>query len=122
MRGRAILVACTAALAFAAPALAAPPHLAPSDRDAVDKTLDIFVNHAVKRHNPAAAYDVLTPTMKAGMTRNQWNRGDIPVYPYPAAGKRFHVLVHRCAVEKCHAQATAHCVLNGGTGQCGGGR
>ena len=90
MRGRAILVACTAALAFAAPALAAPPHLAPSDRAAVDKTLDIFVNHAVKRHNPAAVYDVLTPTMKAGMSRQQWSHGDIPVYPYPAAGQKFH--------------------------------
>ena len=90
MRARAILVACTAALAFAAPALAAPPHLAPSDRAAVDKTLDIFVNHAVKRHNPAAVYDVLTPTMKAGMSRQQWSRGDIPVYPYPAAGQKFH--------------------------------
>jgi len=90
MRGRAILVACTAALAFAAPALAAPPHLAPSDRVAVDKTLDIFVNHAVKRHDPAAAYDVLTPTMKAGMTRRQWSSGEIPVYPYPAVGQKFH--------------------------------
>ena len=90
MRARAILVACTAALAFAASALAAPPHLAPSDRAAVNKTLDVFVNHAVKRHNPAAAYDVLTPTMKAGMSRQQWSRGDIPVYPYPAVGLKFH--------------------------------
>src|SRR5436190_13958156 len=90
MRGRAILAACAAALAFAAPALAAQPHLAPSDRAAVNATLDIFVNHAVKRHNPAAAYDVITPTMKAGMTRQQWSHGDIPVYPYPAAGRHFH--------------------------------
>ena len=90
MRGRAILVAGTAALAFAAPALAAPPHLAPSDRAAVDKTLDIFVNHAVKRHSPEAAYDVVTPTLKGGMTRAQWAKGDIGVYPYPAAGHRFH--------------------------------
>ena len=37
-----------------------------------------------------AAYDVLTPTMKAGMSRQQWSSGDIPVYPYPAAGQRFH--------------------------------
>ena len=90
MRGRGILVACTAALVLAAPAVAAPPHLSPSDRAAVNKTLDIFVNHAVKRHNPAVAYDVITPTMKAGMSRQQWSHGDIPVYPYPAAGRRFH--------------------------------
>src|SRR5205809_1515427 len=90
MRGRAILAACTAALTFAAPALAAQPHLASSDRAAVNATLDIFVNHAVKRHNPAAAYDVITPTLKAGMSRQQWSHGDIPVYPYPAAGRHFH--------------------------------
>lgn len=90
MRGRAILAASTAALAFATPAVAAPPHLAPSDRALVNQALDVFVNHAVKRHNPAGAYDYLTPTMKAGMTRSQWNRGDIPVYPYPAAGRHFH--------------------------------
>jgi hypothetical protein len=90
MRGRGILIACAAALVLAAPALAAPPHLAPSDRAAVNRTLDIFVNHAVKRQNPAAAYDVLTPTLKAGMTRQQWSHGEIPVYPYPAAGRHFH--------------------------------
>jgi hypothetical protein len=90
MRGRGILISCAAALVLAAPALAAPPHLAPSDRAAVNRTLDVFVNHAVKRHNPAAAYDVLTPTMKAGMTKQQWSHGEIPVYPYPAAGRRFH--------------------------------
>src|SRR5262245_13164769 len=90
MKGRGILAVCAAALAFAAPAVAAPPHLAPSDRAAVNRTLDIFVNHAVKRHDPAAAYGVLTPAMKAGMSRQQWGRGDIPVYPYPAAGQRFH--------------------------------
>jgi hypothetical protein len=90
MRGRAILVACSAALAFAAPALAAPPHVAPSDRAAIDKTLDVFVNHAVKRKNVGAAYNVVTPTLKGGMTRAQFAHGDIGVYPYPAAGHTFH--------------------------------
>ena len=90
MRGRAILIACIAAFASAAPALAAPPHLAPSDRAAIDRTLDIFVNHAVKRHDVGAAYDVVTPTLKGGMTRAQFARGDIGVYPYPAAGRKFH--------------------------------
>src|SRR5512133_3711032 len=90
MRGWAILAAWFAALALVGPAAAAAPHVAPSDRQAINRTLDIFVNHAVKRHDPGAAYDVLTPTMKGGMTRAQWSHGDIPVYPYPAAGKRFH--------------------------------
>jgi len=90
MRGLAPLVACAAALASAAPVLAAPPHLAPSDRAAIDRTLDIFVNHAVKRKNVGAAYDVVTPTLKGGMTRAQFARGDIGVYPYPASGHTFH--------------------------------
>jgi hypothetical protein len=90
MRGFAFLAGCCAALVLAGPVTAATPHLAPSDRQAVNRTLDVFVNHAVKRHDPGAAYDVLTPTMKGGMTRAQWSHGDIPVYPYPAAGRHFH--------------------------------
>jgi hypothetical protein len=90
MRGLAFLAACLGALAVVVPATAATPHVAPSDRQAINETLDVFVNHAVKRHNPAGAYDVLTPTMKGGMTRAQWSHGDIPVYPYPAAGEKFH--------------------------------
>jgi hypothetical protein len=90
MMRAAIFVACGAALAVAGPATAATPHLAPSDRQAINRTLDIFVNHAVKRHNPGAAYDVITPALKGGMTRAQWSRGDIGVYPYPAAGRQFH--------------------------------
>src|SRR5262245_20486449 len=91
MRGRGILIACAAALALAAPAMAAaPPHLAPSDRKAINETLDVFVNHAVKRKNVGAAYAVVTPTLKGGMTRAQFAHGDIGVYPYPAAGHKFH--------------------------------
>jgi len=37
-----------------------------------------------------AAYGVVTQTLRAGMTRKQWSRGDIGVYPYPATGNRFH--------------------------------
>ncbi|MEP6910367.1 MAG: hypothetical protein ABI896_08055 [Actinomycetota bacterium] len=85
------LAACVAALAIAGPAAAAKPiRLAPSDRQAVNATLDVFVNHAVKRIDPSAAWNVVTPTMRAGMTRREWSGGSIPVYPYPAAGQHFH--------------------------------
>ena len=90
MRRAAFLGALIAALALVGAAGAAAPRLSPADRAQVDHTLDVFVNHAVKRHNPAAAYDVVTPTLKAGMTRAQWAKGDIGVYPYPAAGHRVH--------------------------------
>src|SRR5437016_13335747 len=89
MRGLPVVAACFAALAVAAPATAAR-RLAPSDRQAINATLDVFVNHAVKRKDVGAAYGVVTQTLRAGMTRKQWSRGDIGVYPYPATGNRFH--------------------------------
>ena len=90
MRGLAVLMAGLAVLVLASPAAAKQPRLAPSDRAAINATLDVFVSHAVKRKAVGAAYDVVTPTMRDGMTREQWTNGDIPVYPYPAAGRQFH--------------------------------
>lgn len=97
MRGLAILVASAAALVAsvtalvaAAPASAKEPRLSPADRAAINATLDVLVNHAVKRKDIAKSYDVVTPAMRGGMTRAQWAKGSIPVYPYPAAGRRFH--------------------------------
>jgi hypothetical protein len=90
MRRGAFLGALIAALTAVGAAGAATPKLSAEDRAQVNHTLDVFVNHAVKRHNPQAAYDVVTPTLKGGMTRAQWARGDIGVYPYPATGRKFH--------------------------------
>jgi len=81
---RFVLVAA-AALALAAPAAAAP-RLSPADRAAITRSIDVFVNHAVKRADTAAAYDVVAPELRPGITRKQWARGDIPVYPFPARG------------------------------------
>jgi hypothetical protein len=87
----AVLSGCLAILAVAGPSAAAKPvRLAPSDRAAINATLDIFVNHAVKRHDVAASYDVVTPTLRGGMSRKAWSRGSIPVYPYPAQSSQFH--------------------------------
>ena len=83
------MMACLGALAAAAPA-AAKDRLSRADRAAINATLDVFVNHAVKRRDIGKSYDVVTPTMRGGMTRSQWSRGSIPVYPYPAAGRQFH--------------------------------
>jgi len=81
---RVVLVAA-AALALAAPAAAAP-RLSPADRAAITRSIDVFVNHAVKRVNTGAAFDVVAPEMRPGMTRKQWASGDIPAYPFPARG------------------------------------
>src|SRR5215218_10553689 len=90
MRGLAIVMASVAALAAAGPAAAKEPRVSPADRAAINATLDVFVNHAVKRKDVAKSYDVVTPALRGGMTRAQWTKGSIPVYPYPAAGRRFH--------------------------------
>jgi hypothetical protein len=81
-----VIAAAIVALAFAAPA-AAQPKLSPAERAAITHSIDVFVNHAVSRSNPAAAFDVVAPEMRPQMTRKSWTGGDIPVYPFPAAGK-----------------------------------
>jgi hypothetical protein len=89
MRGLALLMACVGALA-AATSAGAKDRLSAADRAAINATLDVFVNHAVKRKDVGRSYDVVTPLMRGGMSRAQWSRGSIPVYPYPAAGRQFH--------------------------------
>ncbi len=83
-----VLAACLAALAVTGSASAR--RLAPSDRKAINETLDVLVNHGVKRKNVGAAFDVVTPELRGGMSRAAWSRGAIPIYPYPARGTTFH--------------------------------
>ena len=77
------------ALVFGAPAALAA-RLTHADRVAINATLDTFVNHAVKRQNPGAAYAVVTGNMRNGASRKAWSHGSIPAYPYPARGTTFH--------------------------------
>ena len=75
---------------LAAPASASGSRLRTADRKAINHTIDILVNSAVKRHDVLASYGIVTPTLRAGMTRKEWATGSIPVYPYPARGTTFH--------------------------------
>jgi hypothetical protein len=72
----------------------APAHAAyrlkPAERRAIDATLDRFVSTAVQRHDLAAAYDLVTPTMRTGISRRAWAHGTTNVMAYPARGTRFH--------------------------------
>jgi hypothetical protein len=54
-----------------------------AERRAVNRTLRAFVATAVTRDDPAAAWSLVTKGMRAGITREEWNRGDLPVVPYP---------------------------------------
>jgi hypothetical protein len=82
----AFLALTALALSLAAEAGASGRKLTPADRKAISASIDTFVNHAVKRQDVAASYDVVAPELKAGMTRKEWAKGDIPAYPYPARG------------------------------------
>lgn len=82
------LLALGLAAAVTTNALAAPklPH---AERKAVNRTIDGFVLHAVRHDNAAAAYDLVSPTFRAGLTRKEFAQQD-PAYPYPARGQHFH--------------------------------
>ncbi|MGZ4317839.1 MAG: hypothetical protein ACXVFC_00780 [Gaiellaceae bacterium] len=82
-------VAVLTALVLGTPAALAA-RLTHADRVAINATLDTFVNHAVKRQDPAAAYFVVTPGLRDGMSLKAWSTGSIPAYPYPARGTKFH--------------------------------
>ena len=53
-------------------------------RQAVERVLDEFAATAVARRDLARAYDLAGPSLRAGLTREEWASGDIPVYPFPS--------------------------------------
>ena len=85
---RALVVSTILVLFLAAPAGAA--RLNPSERQAINRTLDAFVSSAVKRHDVMASYELVTPSMRAGVSRSTWAKGNLPVTAYPARGSTFH--------------------------------
>lgn len=50
----------------------------------VNSVLQQFVATAVTGQNLPASYDLVTPFMREGMSRNEWSKGNIPVERYPA--------------------------------------
>ena len=60
------------------------------DRAQINALLDRFVPAAVERRDPAAAYDLVTQTLRSVAPRAQWRTGQIPISPYDAGGTTFH--------------------------------
>jgi len=85
---RAIVV--TAILAFALPGSASAARISSADRQEINRTVDTFVNSAVKRQDEEASWNVVTPSFRYGVSRSAWAKGNLPVYPYPARGTTFH--------------------------------
>jgi len=85
---RALVV--TAILLFALPGSANAARISSADRQEINRTVDAFVNSAVKREHEGASWNVVTPSFRYGVTRSAWAKGNLPVYPYPARGTTFH--------------------------------
>ncbi len=60
-----------------------PKRLLPADRRAVLAVVHRFVRTAVAGKDLAAAYDLTTANLHGGVTREQWARGNNPIYRYP---------------------------------------
>jgi hypothetical protein len=58
-----------------------------SEQRAVRPVLKEFISEAVGRQGVARSWDIVGPSLKQDTTREEWNRGEIPVQPYPAGKK-----------------------------------
>jgi hypothetical protein len=91
VKTRGLFIAAVALLLLGLPATAsAGQQLTARERAQINATMDSFVNHVVKRQNIDAGYDSVTPEFRLGMSRKEWDKGSLPGFPYPAAGKTFH--------------------------------
>ena len=59
----------------------------PAEQRAVRPVLKEFITSAVAREGVARSWDIAGPSLKQDATREQWDRGEIPVQPYPAGKK-----------------------------------
>jgi hypothetical protein len=64
-----------------------PAPFTAADQHAVRPVLKEFIRTAVAREDAPRSWDLAAPSLKEGFTRRQWNRGDMPVVPYPAANR-----------------------------------
>jgi hypothetical protein len=63
-----------------------PVRVTPEMRREINATLDRFVPAAVLRKDLREAYELATPTLRRAATRDEWARGEIPVYPVRVRG------------------------------------
>ena len=90
MRVRVAVVGALAVAVLAAAAPASAARITAADRREINSVVDRFVVAAVKRQHPLDAWSLATPTLRGGTTRRDWANGNVPTYPYPAKGSRFH--------------------------------
>src|SRR3954454_13141845 len=59
-------------------------------RQTVNRILDTFVPAAVERKDPLRALPLVTPAFRSGTSRQEWSRGELPVFPYDTRNRSFH--------------------------------
>ena len=59
----------------------------PAEKQAVRPVLASFIRHAVARQDPGKAWDLAGPDLREGSSQKQWDKGKMPVVPYPAADR-----------------------------------
>jgi hypothetical protein len=57
----------------------------PASRRAVRTVLARFISTAVARCRVGDSWELAGPSLRQGVSREQWRRGEIPIVPYPAA-------------------------------------
>jgi hypothetical protein len=68
-----------------------PPQvqLTPAERNGAIAVARRFVDTAVRRERTHESFDLVSPSLRQGLSRSQWARGDIPVQPYPVDAARW---------------------------------
>lgn len=61
------------------------------DRARALATAANFVTHAVARRKVELAYDLAAPSLRAGISRAEWRKEDIPVVPFPVQEARWKI-------------------------------
>ena len=79
----------------------------PAQQREVHSVLKTFVAAAVVRQHPGKAWGIAGPSLKDGLTQQDWAKGDLPVVPYPAAN---HGWGEWISVDYSYTQAKRHTV------------
>lgn len=64
-------------------AAAKPLQVTPAIRREIDAVVERFVHSAVLREDLDEAWELASPRMRAAVSRERWNAGDLPVFPFP---------------------------------------
>jgi hypothetical protein len=66
-----------------------PVKMAAAERREIIRTASRFLDTAVRREHAERAYEIVSPTLRGGTTKEHWRTGDIPVVPYPVDAARW---------------------------------